>query len=151
MPVTMEQVHFALLPEEPDYVAAAALGPEAMPLLQELVAGGDPELATKAASLAGLIDDPGAPDVLHAAASSDHPSARVAAAHATRQMSAELAAPVLTRLVAADDAGVRKVAINAVPESATPELRQALERVVEDDGHAPLRAMARDAADRVRP
>jgi HEAT repeat protein len=151
MPVTMEQVRFALLPEEPDYKAAAQLGPEALPLLHELVQGSDPELATKAASLAGLIDDPGASDVLHAAASSEHASARVAAAHATRQLSPQLAAPVLARLVADDDAGVRKVAINAVPESATPELRQALERVGQNDRHAPLRAMAREAAERVGP
>lgn len=151
MPVTMEQVRFALLPEEPDYLAAAELGPEALPLLRELVDGSDPELATKAASLAALIDDPGAVDVLHAAARSEHPSARVAAAQATRKVSAQAAAPVLARLVADNDAGVRKVAISAVPETRAPGLQQALERVAEDDHHAPLRTMASEAVTRLRP
>lgn len=150
MPVTMEQVRNALLPEEPDYVDGARLGAEALPLLRELVDGNDPELATKAASLAGLIDDPAAVDVLHAAAESDHAATRVAAAHATRHLTATLATPVLVRLVADDDAGVRKVAIGAVPASASPELRSALDRLVKEDSHEPLRAMAQVAAERVR-
>ncbi len=75
----------------------------------------------------------------------EYPSTRVAAAHATRRLSAQVAAPVLARLVTDDDAGVRKVAINAVRESGTPELREALERAVEDESHAPLRALGREA------
>ena len=151
MPVTMEQVRNALIPEEPNYRQGALLGAEALPLLHELVEGSDPELATKAASLAGLIDDPGAVDVLHAAAGSEHAATRVAAARATKHLSATLIAPVLTRLVADDDAGVRKVAIGAVRSGATPELHSALEHVVNIDAHSPLRTLAQAALDRVRP
>ena len=55
MPVTMKQVRAALDPEEPDYEKAAKLGPEALPHLEKLISRKDPNLASKAASLAGMI------------------------------------------------------------------------------------------------
>lgn len=151
MTVTMEQVRNALLPEEPDYRAAAELGPEALPLLRELVDGDDAELATKAASLAGLIDHPDSVSVLEAAVGSAHASTRVAAAFATKHLSAERAGPVLARLLADDDAGVRKMAITSIPEEATAELRAALAQVVETDAHEPLRILAQETTTRLAP
>jgi hypothetical protein len=80
MAVTSEQVRAALTPEEPDYEAAAELGPEALPHLQRLVEGADPNLASKAAYLAGRIGDPEAASILEtAAASSSRPSSRCCA------------------------------------------------------------------------
>lgn len=127
MPVTMKQVVDALLPEEPDYQAAAAsLGPEVLPLLRQLVEGDNLELATKAASLAGHFEGGQAIAVLHVAAASALPSVRVAAAAAARNLPSEQASRVLTALVADSDAGVRKVAMSAVPPDASDELRAAL-------------------------
>jgi hypothetical protein len=48
------RVRAALEPEEPDYAAAAQLGP-AVPHLQTLIQGDDPMLASKASYLASLI------------------------------------------------------------------------------------------------
>ncbi len=142
MPVTMEQVVNALMPDEPDYQAAARLGPEALPLLQQLVAGDNPELATKAASLAGHIAHPQAAGVLQVAASSILPTVRVAAAAATRHLPADMVSPVLQRLLSDTDAGVRKVALSAVPEAAAEELRASVRHAAEADPNAQLRTLA---------
>jgi hypothetical protein len=129
MPVTMKQVLDALLPDEPEYrEAAARLGPDALPLLRQLVQGDNLELATKAASMAGHIQDPQAASVVSAAAASPLPSVRVAAAAAARHLSSQQASRVLATLVADTDAGVRKVAMKAVPADPDDQLRAAVAR-----------------------
>jgi hypothetical protein len=142
VPVTMEQVVNALLPDEVDYQAAATLGPEALPLLEQLVAGDNPELATKAASLAGHIAHPQAAGVLQVAANSDLPTVRVAAAAATRHLPADMVTPVLQRLLSDGDAGVRKVALSAVPEAADEELRASVRQAAQADPNKHLRTLA---------
>ena len=51
MAITLEQVRALLDAEEPNYAALARLGPEILPHLRTLIAGGDEYFATKAASL----------------------------------------------------------------------------------------------------
>src|SRR5688500_13669650 len=81
MAMNEARVRAHLEPEEPNYKAAAAdLGPEALPILEALVVGSDPLLASKAAYLASLIPGDEAARVLETASRSDHPTVRVAAA-----------------------------------------------------------------------
>src|SRR5215210_4823467 len=82
MAVTREQVLAQLYPEEPRYEQAAQLGPEALPYLMQIVQEGDPGLASKGTSLAGIINAAGSAEVLGAAAGSSDPIIRVAAAAA---------------------------------------------------------------------
>jgi HEAT repeats len=132
MPVTMEEVRAVLDPEEPDYAAAALLGPEALPHLRELVESGDPMLASKAAYAAGMIDGDEAVEVLREAARSDEPTVRVAAAASVANLGADTSAELLEGLVADDDPGVRKVARAAVPEDAPASLRARLEELPDE-------------------
>ncbi len=112
MAVTESEVRKHLDPEEPNYpAAAAALGAEALPVLERLVRASDPLLASKAAYLASLIPDPAAARVLEVAAASREATVRVAAAAGARQRP-ELAA-ALESLLIDQDAGVRKVAERA--------------------------------------
>ena len=112
MAVSEAEVRKYLDPEEPNYAkAAAALGADALPVLERLVREGDPLLASKAAYLASLIPDPGAARVLDVAARSHEATVRVAAA-AGAQRRPELAA-VLDTLATDRDTGVRKVAARA--------------------------------------
>lgn len=109
MAVSEADVRKYLDPEEPNYAkAAAALGAEALPVLERLVSESDPLLASKAAYLASLIPDPGAARVLDVAARSPEATVRVAAA-AGAQRRPELTA-VLDTLATDRDQGVRKVA-----------------------------------------
>jgi hypothetical protein len=114
------QVRQYLDPEEPDYkAAAAALGVDALPVLESLVRSADPLLASKAAYLASLIPDPQATRVLEEAARSDHPTVRVAAA-AGLQKRPEATEEVVAQLATDLDAGVRKVAARTARRGATP-------------------------------
>jgi HEAT repeat protein len=116
MPVSMEDVRRVLDPEEPNYEAAADLGPEALPHLEALVAGDDPMLASKAAYAASMFEGAAGQEIVRAAAQSDDPVVRVAAAAAARNLPAPSAREVLAGLVTDDDPGIRKVARASAPE-----------------------------------
>ena len=79
-------------------------------------------LAAKAAYAASLLEGDQGQDVVVAAAHSDTASIRVAAAAAAGNLPTESASTVLMDLVGDTDAGVRKVALSAVPDDAPPEL-----------------------------
>lgn len=153
MPVTLNQVRAHLMPEEPDYEQAAAeLGPEALPVLRDLVAGADKHLGSKAAYLASMLDDPRSADVLLAAAESPHPVVRVAAASGVRNLraggggeSADGTDPldaVVERLLRDDDFGVRKVAVQSLNASGSPKARERLSRIADDDPDETMRGIA---------
>jgi HEAT repeat protein len=129
MPVTMEQVRAALDPEEPDYEKAATLGAEALPHLEKLIASKDVHLASKAASLAGMIEDEGAARVVEQAAKHEDVRVRVAAAHSAQYLPPEDASRVLTAVLSDKDVGVQKVALKSVPKKLTPELRAKIEAI----------------------
>lgn len=118
MSVSMQDVRKVLDPDEPDYDAAAALGADALPHLQALVEGNDSMLAAKAAYAAGMLEGDQGSEVIRTAAQSDRAVVRVAAASAAGNLPGEAAAPVLTGLAADPDAGVRKVALDSVPDDA---------------------------------
>ncbi len=138
---TREQVLDYLLDEEPTYrIAAEALGVEALEVLAELVVAADPLLASKATRLASEIGSPRAWEVIERAAARERdPTVRVAAASALRRLAArdpghEMAFAdepngLLDRLLADEDAGVRKFALKAAWEL---DLRDRLERVASD-------------------
>ncbi len=86
MAVSMEDVRRVLDPEEPDYEAAAQLGPGAVPHMATLVTGDDPMLASKATYAASLLEDGAGQEIVRIAAESTDPVVRVAAAAAARNL-----------------------------------------------------------------
>jgi HEAT repeat protein len=149
--MTKEQVIRALMPDEPNYPRiAAALGPDALPLLRELVNGNDVTLAARAASLAGRINDPRAVDVLDAATHHGAPAVRAAAAEAAERSPVAGTAVVLMRLLDDGDIGVRRVAIEAVPAKPTPELIAKVARLARGERHEGLRQVLTDVHSRMR-
>jgi HEAT repeat protein len=154
MAVTLKQVRAALDPEEPDYAAAGRLGPEALPHLRRLVASKDTMLASKAVHLAALVGGDDAVDVVQQAAEHANPVLRVAAAAATRELPPPAAARVLPRLLADDDRGVRKVALNSVPPNPGDEVMRHvrdLEQLGADPGLQAAATSARQRSRRPRP
>lgn len=156
MPVTMEQVRLALAPDEPDYDGASELGPEALPHLSQLVLTGDLELASKAAYLAGRIATEGSTEVLDTAARSENPVVRVAAAEAVRNLSAQEASGILVGLVADEDRGVRRIALESISAEAesigaeaTEDLRSRVAHISESDPVPQIRELATRALDRL--
>jgi hypothetical protein len=139
MPVTEEQVRAQLEKEEPDYTAAAQLGPDALPVLEKLVRGPDPLLASKAAYLASMIPDSRAAKVLEAAAQSPHVTVRVAAAAGLKHMPA-VAEHVMIRLIDDHDEGVRRVALRSVHGKMTPAVRGHIEEKASRERNPVMRA-----------
>jgi HEAT repeat protein len=148
MAVTSEQVRAVLDMDEPDYEAAAQLGPDALPHLQRFVESGDPNRASKAAYLAGRIGDPQAAPILELAATSDDPVIRVGAAAGARHLADEQADTVLLTLVDDDDPGVRKTALKAVPASPSQDLMAKVEVLREHESEPAVRQLAAEVFDR---
>lgn len=148
MAVTNEQVRAALDPDEPDYEAAAQLGPDALPLLQRFVAGDNPNLAAKAAYLAGRIGDPAAAPILELAAGSADVGVRAAAASGAQHIGTA-AEPVLLTLLDDGDPAVRKLAIRATPAQPSEDLLAKLQVLREVEPEPRVRAIADEAVNRV--
>ena len=150
MTVTFEQVKAALDPEEPAYnKAATALGTEALPHLARLIAGDHPMLASKAAYLAGLIGTDEAVEVLQRAARSGDVRVRIAAAASAEKLPAAAASDVLVNLVDDGDAGVQKVALKAVPDTASAALKARVEGLSAARTDTPTRSLAREVLGRL--
>ncbi|MCH8153200.1 MAG: hypothetical protein IH830_12620 [Planctomycetes bacterium] len=149
MSIKMKDVRAHLELDEPDYDAAAEMGPDALPYLDNLVDGEDTMLASKATYLASLITHPDAVDVLRHAAAHADPVVRVAAAAAAKNVAVADANAVLEPLVGDGDAGVRKVAIKSVPDTPSPSLKHKVESAAADEADPDLRALCRDTLERI--
>jgi len=139
----MKDVRSWLDAEEVDYPGAAArLGAEALPYLQELAASDDPMLASKATYLASLIGGDQAVGILHAAAGHQEAAVRVAAATGLKHLREEQAAPIADRLLGDQDAGVRKMAVKSVATFASAPMRDRLKRSAGNDPEPFIRELA---------
>ena len=144
MAVSMTQVLAEIDKDEPNYEAAARLGPEAMPHLQQLVEADDPMRASKAAYLAGLIGGAQAVPVLSQAATHRDPIVRVAAAHAFSARTEAPPALLLERLLDDRDAGVRKVALRSARAAKSSQLRSKISAMASDDPEEHIREVAKE-------
>jgi HEAT repeat protein len=146
MAVEMEDVRAELDREEPDYGKAAELGPDAIPHLTRLVSDADPLLASKAAYLAGAIDDRRSMEPIELAAKRPEPEVRVAAAAAVRGRS-RLPGERLAFLLGDGDPGVRKVAIRSLlgSPSAREQVLERVRQIAEEDPDKSIREVAANA------
>jgi HEAT repeat protein len=134
MAITMQEVRAWLDPDEPNYAAAArSLGPAALPLLLELVRGGDLGLASKATSLASQIQSDKSVEVLEAAAATTEPILRVAAAGALQHLKQAHAERVLSALKADPDPCVRKVMVKSAAQVRSPRAAAVLKQMSASD------------------
>ena len=145
MAVTMSQVLAEIDKDEPNYQAAAKLGPDALPLLRQLIEADDPMRASKAAYLAGMIGGAQALPVLGLAAAHREPVVRVAAAHALRK-GTDTPNDLLENLLDDGDVGVRKVALRAAMASKSSHLRSKVATMSEKDPDEHIRDVAKDVA-----
>jgi hypothetical protein len=151
MVITMKQVRAALDPDEPRYEQAAReLGPDALPHLEEIVRRSDEGLAAKAVYLASLIEDDGASAVVQTGAERPEAGVRVAVAAGARNLAPRRRSPVLLRLLDDDDAGVKKVALRAVPGQPEPALAAKVEALARSEREPALRSLAQEMLDQAR-
>ena len=133
MAITMKDVRAWLDPEEPNYPGAKSLGPAALPFLLELVRGGDLGLASKATYLASLIKSDRSVEVIEAAAATNEPILRVAAASGLQNLTPAHAERVLNRLKSDPDPGVRKVMVRSASRVRSPRVATVLKQIAKSD------------------
>jgi HEAT repeat protein len=150
MATTLEQVRALLDAEEPNYASLARLGPEILPHLRTLIAGGDEYYAIKAASLASHIDHDHAVDVLRDAATHASPRVRLAVAGGMSNMKRPAAAGVLMALLDDRDAGVRKHAVKASGVRSNPALLAKIGDISRSDPASGVRTLASEVLSRSR-
>jgi hypothetical protein len=148
MTVTREQVLAQLYPDEPDYEGAAQLGPEALPHLMQLIEEGDPDLASKATSLAGVIDAAESIEAVDKAARSPDPVIRVAAAAALGNLS-EMPDPLAESMLNDEDVGVRKLALRSLERQQPAGFKQKAQQMAANDPNPILREHAVRIADQL--
>lgn len=151
MPITMKQVLAEIDRDEPNYAALAKLGKDALPHLQLIIDGDDPLRASKAAYAVGLIGGAGSAEALQKAAEHQDPQVRIAVAHALRKSTGPSRIKMLDRLLDDEDAGVRKVAVSAVGDMPTAELRKKVAALAENDSEEFIRVAAAKASRKVEP
>jgi HEAT repeat protein len=148
MTVTREQVLAQLYPDEPDYEGAAQLGPEALPHLMQLVEEGDPNLASKATSLASVIDAAESAEVVVTAARSVDPVIRVAAAAALGNLE-EMPTPLVESMLNDEDVGVRKLTLRSLETQKPMGFKPKVQEVAESDPNMTLRQLASQIVDKL--
>ena len=134
----LSQLRDLLNADEPDYPRAAALGPSILPALAQLVTDPDPALASKAASLAGMIDDPAAAQVLQGASRNPHPVVRLAAAGAARFSRVPGAEALATTLLEDTDDGVRWAAARIAEDTNRSRQRPRPRQVITVEPDEPI-------------
>ena len=148
MTVTREQVLAQLYPDEPDYEGAAQLGPEALPHLMQLLQEGDPDLASKATSLASVIDAAESIEAVDKAARSPDPVIRVATAAALGNLS-EMPGPLAQSMLNDEDVGVRKLALRSLESQQPAGFKQKAQQMAANDPNPTLREHAARVADQL--
>jgi hypothetical protein len=149
MPVTLQQVINQLDRDEPDYVQAARLGPDALPHLRQLIQEPDPGLAAKAAYLAGAINGDESPEALALAARHADPVVRVAAAASAKNLSS-VTTSLASTLLDDPDPGVRKWGLKTLEAHHPPGVKAKVEHIMTHDPHLELREQARKIIDRLK-
>jgi hypothetical protein len=148
MAVTMQQVRAELDPHEPGYHQAAhALGPDALPHLEQIIRQSDAGSASRAVYLASLIEDERSAAVVAIGIERPEATVRVAVAAGARNLAPQLRATLLLRLLDEDDIGVRKVALRAVPAQPEPALMARLEALALTEPEPALRSLVLEKLD----
>jgi HEAT repeat protein len=146
MPTTDDEMIALLRADEPNFTAIAELVPDALPVLRRLVETGDAEVATKSAGLAGKLEGPERADVLLTAMEHNLPTVRMAAARATANLPVDEAQPLLARALRDHDAGVRAVAVRALPADAAQELVDEVRSALANEPDEAVQELMRNAA-----
>ena len=132
--------------DELDYTGAAAkFGKAALPFLSELINSNDENLATKAAYLAGYIDDTTVKDVLQKAITNKFTTVRIAAAHGAQRLDSASGQAVLDKALDDHDPGVVKIALkSAVQLKVDKNLKAKISKISTDFADGVVKAVAVD-------
>jgi len=142
MTVTIDDVVNILNVDEPNYLKASELGPDALPHLTKLIHGTDTMLASKAAYLVSLIKSDRSGSILEEAAKNKEPLVRIAVASGIHNLPENHANKISDLLINDSDAGIRKVTIKSISKSKSPILLKKIQNIAEKDQDQFIRELA---------
>ncbi|HSL44510.1 MAG TPA: HEAT repeat domain-containing protein [Anaerolineales bacterium] len=149
MPKTLEELRTQLSAIEPDDSTYEGIGPEEVPLLEQLLQDEKPWMAARAAVALSRIPAPEAVRVLERAARDARPEVRVTLAASVPNLKLEDAKQILPTLLDDPDLGVRKFAVRSEPvvaaREAVDQLRKVEPRSGADTAHLSSLAFALDS------
>jgi hypothetical protein len=143
MALTIDEVKHGLRADEPDYdVLAARWGKEALPFLAMLAKSPDRTNGPRAVYLAGKIGNPLAAAIVSEATGNPDPLWKLAAAGAAEYLTDVERIKVVSILLKDTDVGVRKIALNSIPNRVDRPLRELLDEIAKADPADALRKLA---------
>ncbi|HEY4847048.1 MAG TPA: HEAT repeat domain-containing protein [Methylocella sp.] len=148
MTVTMKEVRAYLDQDEPDYDAAAKLGPDALPHLLLLVTEGESGLASKATYLAATIGGDQSLAPIEQAAASNDPVVRVAAAGALGRLQ-QMPTAITQVLLGDPDPGVRYLSLQALKIRYPVGFKAKVREISQSDPNVDIRAIAMELVPRL--
>ena len=142
MPVTMQQVLAEIDKDEPNYGAAAQLGPDALPHLKMIIEANDPLKSAKAAYAASLIGGPESIGALRKAADHPDPQVRIAVAHGLQNLAGAAPTDLVMKSLNDSDSGVRKLALSTAGLLKRGDFTQKVSDIAQSDPEEHLRKAA---------
>ena len=150
MPMTLEQLKNQLSAIEPDVGMYAEIGPTDIPNLQLLLKDREAWMAARAVFALSRIPDATALTVLSRAAADPRQEVRVAVAASVMNLKPSDANPLLLKLIADSELGVRKFAVQSVSRAHDASVHAKVREVEARDASPPIREIAKSKIQELR-
>ncbi len=150
MALTPLELRLKLSSDEPDYEQLAPQIDDALVLtLDQLANDPDAMLASKAVYLASLVAKPQAHRIVQTASDSSRPLVRIASASALVNLPDAMRHDIADKLLDSADVSLSKLAIKAVQRSASPQLKQKIERISQESPSELIRTLSTATLQRI--
>jgi len=143
MAMTREQLRSRLSAIEPEEGIYDQIGPDEIPLLEELLHDNEPWVASRAVFALSTVSDARAVAILLRSSSDPRPEVRVALAASLPNLNPEDANGILSILLDDSALGVRKFAIQSVSKVHNPAVRLKLQTLETTDPEPAIRDFAK--------
>lgn len=143
MAMSMQALRDQLGMVEPEEGMYGGIGPAEIGLLEQLLADKEPWLASRAVFALSRIPDARAVAILARAAGDPRQEVRVAVAAAVSQVEPANANPILLKLLADTELGVRKFALQSVAKAHDPAVHAKVKDLIASDPAPWIRDTAR--------
>jgi HEAT repeat protein len=150
MAKTLEELRRQLSAIEPDEATYSGIGPEDLPLLEQLARDPEPWMASRAVFAASRMADVRAKAILARAAGDPRSELRVAAAAATKNLAPAEANSLLLQAMNDSDLGVRKFAVQAVAPTHSEPVQARLRELESADPAPAIREAAKSRLAEIR-
>lgn len=150
MAMTLEELRRQLSAIEPDEATYSGIGPDEIPLLEQLARDPEPWMASRAVFAASRVADARAKAIMARAAGDPRSELRVAAAAAAKNLAPAEANSLLLQALNDSDLGVRKFAVQSVSPTHSEPVQARLRELESADPAPAIRDAAKSRIAEIR-